>query len=155
MVCNADKPICHQRGSNNLLINMIGDKIGELTGKVIGKRIVRYHGGEAKIERTIESRGKVLGVEVTFLATLWAKERAHGGTYSEGNGFMMTMAGEKVILHGSAIGTMGKSGTMSVRGVRYAQTTAPALARLNTMAILLEVEITADGTVTDTMWEWK
>ena len=153
--CNSGKPIFDQSGSNNTLINMIGDMIGELTGKVVGKRIVRCHGGDLKIERTIESRGKVLGTEVTFIATMKAKERTQGGMYSEGNGVLMTMAGEKVILHGSAIGMMGKGGTMSMRGIRYAQTTAPALSRLNNIGILLEIEIMQDGTVHDKMWEWK
>lgn len=134
---------------------MIGDMIGELTGKVTGQRIVRCHGSELKIEKTMESKGKILGTEVTFLATTKAKERAQGGMYAEGNGVMMTMSGEKVILHGSAIGTMGKGGSMSMRGVRYAQTTAPALSRLNNVAILLEIEIMPDGTVRDKMWEWK
>jgi hypothetical protein len=75
--------------------------------------------------------------------------------YSEGNGVMMTMAGEKVVLQGSAIGMMGKGGSMSMRGVRYAQTTAPGLIRLNNVAILLEMEIMPDGTVKDKLWEWK
>ena len=134
---------------------MIGDMICELTGKVTGKRIVRCHGSDLKIERTIESKGKILGIEVTFIASIKAKERNQGGVYSEGNSVMMTMSGEKVILNGSAIGMMGKGGASSMHGIRYAQTTAPALSRLNSIGILLEVEILADGTVHDKMWEWK
>ena len=134
---------------------MIGEMIGELTGKVVGKRIVRCHGSDLKIERTIESKGKVLGMEVTFIATMKGTERTQGGMYSEGNGVMMTMNGEKVILHGSAIGMMGKGGAMSMRGIRYAQTAAPALSRLNNIGLLLEIEILPDGTVHDKMWEWK
>ena len=134
---------------------MIGDMIGELTGKVIGKRVVQCHGSELKIERTIESKGKILGTDVTFIATIKAKERPQGGMYSEGNGVMMTAAGEKVTLHGSGIGTMGKGGSASMRGIRYAQTTAPALIKLNNIALLLEIEIMPDGTVKDKMWEWK
>ena len=49
---------------------MIGDMIGELTGKIVGQRIIRrHHTGELKIERTIESKGKILGTDVTFIAT--------------------------------------------------------------------------------------
>ena len=134
---------------------MMGEMIGELTGKVTGKRIVRCHGSDLKIERTIEARGKILGTDVSFIATVKAKEREQGGFYNEGNGVMMTMSGEKAVLHGSAIGMMGKDGSMSVRGIRYAQTSAPSLSRLNKVAILLEMEIMADGSVKDRMWEWK
>jgi len=134
---------------------MMGEMIGELTGRVTGKRIIRCHGRELKIERTIESKGKILGTEVSFIATVRAHEREQGGFYNEGNGVIMTMNGDKAILHGSAIGMMGKDGAMSLRGIRYAQSSAPSLSRLNKVAILLEVEITADGTVKDKMWEWK
>ena len=49
---------------------MIGEMIGELTGKVVGQRIIRrHHTGELKIERTLESKGKILGIDVTFIAT--------------------------------------------------------------------------------------
>jgi len=55
---------------------MIGDMIGELTGKVVGQRIIRrHHTGELKIERTIESKGKILGTDVTFIATIKSWER--------------------------------------------------------------------------------
>ncbi len=134
---------------------MIGDVIGEFTGKVTGKRLVRCHGGELKLERTIESKGKIFGTEVTFLATVKMKERPEGGMYAEGNGVMMTMTGDKVILHGSGISTSMKGGTMSQRGIRYAQTKSPAFSRLNNVGLVFEIEVMPDGTVKDKMWEWK
>ena len=135
---------------------MIGDVIGELTGKIVSQRLVRHwHGGELKLEKTMESKGKILGKEVTLLATLQLKERPQGGMYAEGNGVMMTATGEKVILHGSGITTAMKGMAISQRGVRYAQTASPAFSRLNNVAIVFEIEILADGTVHDKMWEWK
>lgn len=134
---------------------MIGDMLGELTGKIIGQRITRRHHGELKLERTMEMKGKMLGVDVTFIATVRLKERPQGGMYAEGNGVMMTMAGEKVILHGSGITVPGKGPGMSTRGARYAQTTAPSLMKLNNVALVFEIENMPDGTVRDKMWEWK
>lgn len=134
---------------------MIGEMIGELTGKISGQRVVHCHGGETKLERTIESKGKILGVDVTFVATMKLKDRWQGGTEAEGNGMLMTAKGEKVILHGSGISVPGKGPGMSQRGVRYAQTTAPSLSRLNNVAIVFEIEVMPDGTVRDKMWEWK
>ena len=135
---------------------MIGDMIGELTGKVVGQRIIRsHHTGDLKLERSIEAKGKILGMDVTFIATTRTWERPQGGMFSDGNGVMMTMKGEKVILHGSGISVAGKGTGMNIRGVRYAQTASPSLSRLNNVALVFELEITPDGTVHDKWWEWK
>ena len=45
----------------------------------------------------METRGKVLGEEVTLLATFWVKGRPHGGTYSMGHGIVMTKNGERLL----------------------------------------------------------
>jgi hypothetical protein len=138
------------------VIDMIGDMIGELTGKVIGQRIKRrHHTGELKIERTLEMKGKILGMDVTFIATTRSWERPQGGMYTDGNGIMMTLKGEKVVLHGSGISVAGKGTGTTMRGVRYAQTTSPSLARLNNAALVFELEMMPDGTVHDKWWEWK
>jgi hypothetical protein len=136
-------------------IYMIGEMIGELTGKVTGQRIVRHYGGDPKIERTFESKGKMLGTEVSFIATFWSKERPQGGMFSKGNGIMMTGTGEKAVLHGSGISVPAKGPGWSMRGVRYLQTTSPALNRLNNVVLVFEIEIDPDGTIHDKMWEWK
>jgi hypothetical protein len=134
---------------------MIGEMIGELTGKFVGQRVTRGHSGELKIEKTMESKGKILGMDVTFVATVAMRERTQGGMYSEGNGIMMTMKGEKVILHGSGISTGGKGPNMSIRGARFAQTASPSFSRLNNVALVFEIETMPDGTVHDKWWEWK
>jgi hypothetical protein len=134
---------------------MIGDMIGELTGKIVGQRVIRRHHGELKIEKSMESKGKILGMDVTFIATVKFRERLQGGMYVEGNGIMMNMKGEKVILHGSGISIPGKGPGMSMRGVRYAQTTSPSFSRLNNVALVFEIETMPDGTSHEKMWEWK
>src|SRR5512139_2122694 len=53
-------------------ITMIGEMVWELTGKIVGQRLLRHHAGLVKLERTVEAKGKVLGEDVTFLATTWA-----------------------------------------------------------------------------------
>lgn len=134
---------------------MIGEQIWELTGKIVGQRLEYHHDGKLKFERTVELRGKVLDEEVTFLATTWSMERPQGGMFTKGHGIMMTKKGEKAMLHGSGISTskMGPGG--SIRGVRYLQTIAPSLSRLNNVALVFEIEIGADGSYKDKTWEWK
>jgi len=135
---------------------MIGDLIGELTGKIVGQRVIRrHHFTELTIERSTESKGKILGMDVTFITTVKLRERPQGGMYVEGNGIMMTLNGEKVVLHGSGISIPGKGPSMNMRGIRYAQTTSPSFSRLNNVALVFEIETTPEGTVHDKMWEWK
>ncbi len=139
----------------HLAIDMIGELIGEMTGKVMGQRIVKHHGGELMIERTFEMKGQILGVDATFLATTFLKDRPQGGMFTRGHGILMTKDGGKVKLHGSGISVQGKGPGMSLRGIRYAQTTVPSLSRLNNMALLFEIEITPDGMLHDKWYEWK
>jgi hypothetical protein len=123
---------------------MIGEMLGELTGKIIGQRIVsHYDGGHLKIERTMETKGRILGHEVTFLATFWSMERPQGGMFS------------KAMVRGAAISVPSMGPGWSMRGSRYIQTKSPLLKRLNEVAIVFETEITPDGMVHDKWWEWK
>jgi hypothetical protein len=136
---------------------MIGEMLGELTGKIVGQRIISgYHmGGPLKIESTMETKGKILGQEATLIATFWRMERPQGGMFSMGQGVLMTKDGGKVILRGAGISIPSKGPGMSMRGTRYGQTTSPALKRLNDVAILFEIEVTPDGMVKDKWFEWK
>jgi hypothetical protein len=136
---------------------MIGEMLGELTGKIIGQRIVPHHhrSRQLRIERTMETKGKILGQEVTFLATFWSMERPQGGMFSRGRGILMTKNGEKAMLRGAGISVTPKGPGWSMRGTRYAQTTSAALKRLNEVALVFETEISPDGTIRDKWWEWK
>jgi hypothetical protein len=134
---------------------MMGEIIGELTGKQIGTRLPRHHGRDMEIERTIEAKGRILGEEVTFIATNWSREKPQGGMSVKGHGIMMTKHGERAKVWGSGI-SISKAGLgWSIRGARYLQTSAPALSRLNDVAIAFEIEIGPDGAYHDKMWEWK
>ncbi len=122
-------------------IRMIGEMIGELTGNVIGQRIVRHYGRKPKLERTIELKGRLLDTEVTIIATFRSEERGRGGVYSEGDAIITTSTGETATVHASGISVPREGPGWSMRGVRYLQTTSPALSRLNTVAPAFEVEI--------------
>ncbi|HUK39082.1 MAG TPA: hypothetical protein VLV30_08220 [Methanomicrobiales archaeon] len=136
---------------------MLGEMLGELNGNIIGKRVVSgYHmGGPLKIESTMESKGKILGQEVTFIATFWRMDRPQGGMFSMGQGVLMTRDGGKAILRGAGVSVPPKGPGWSMRGSRYAQTAVPGLKRLNEVAIVFEIEIAPDMTVKDRWWEWK
>ena len=136
---------------------MLGEMLGELNGKIVGQRIIPgYHmGGPLKLESTMETKGKILGQEVTFLATFWMMERPQGGMLAMGQGVLMTKDGGKAMVRGSGISVPSKGAGWSSRGARYAQTTVPALKRLNEAALVFELEFSPDGSVKDKWWEWK
>jgi hypothetical protein len=134
---------------------MLGEMLGELTGKIVNQRVVSHWDGPTKIERTMETKGKILGEEVTLLGTFWSKDRPQGGMFSRGQGILMTKGGEKAVIRGAGISVPSKGPGWSMRGSRYIQTTSTALKRLNGVLVVFEIEISPDGTVRDKWWEWK
>jgi hypothetical protein len=44
---------------------------------------------------------------------------------------------------------------VSLRGVRYLQTSGAAFKKLNDVALIFEIDIDPDGTTHDKWWEWK
>ncbi len=134
---------------------MIGEMVWDVSGKVVGQRVVHHHGKGLKIERTIEGKGKVLGEDVTILGTFWSKERPQGGMVSMGNGILMTAKGEKAVIKGVGISVQHKGPGWSFRGTRFVQTGSAALSRLNDVALVFEMDFAPDGTFHDKNWEWK
>ena len=65
---------------------MLGEQIGEETGKVIVRRVISVDGG-TKVEVTVRATGKLLGVETRSDITYWAGIRPDGSLYGEGQGW--------------------------------------------------------------------
>src|SRR5438105_729044 len=68
---------------------MLGDKIGEESGQVIGTRVLASDTGP-KLETTFQMQANLLGVEGTDIGTYWSVLRPDGTLYGEGNGVVMT-----------------------------------------------------------------
>ena len=136
---------------------MLGDKIGEESGKIIGTRVLPGEGGRyVKMEITIEMNGTYLGQKGTDLGTYVAYERIPGQVYGEGQGIFMTEEGEGVIWSGMGEGTPTGHGT----GMKWAaavtyQTNSEKLARLNGIVGMIEHETDAHGNAKVDAWEWK
>ena len=115
---------------------MLGDKVGEGSGKVISRRVLPNPGGGPKMETTFESSGKLLGVEETEIGTYWSAVRPDGTLYGEGQGVLMGKGGEMGTWIGQGVGTIKKDGSVSYRGAVYHQTASAAWSRLNMSGIL-------------------
>ena len=136
---------------------MLGDKIGEFTGKVTGTRVIpgddfRY----VKMESSWEEQGAVLGVPGANMGTVTIFERVPGQIYGESQGICMTAEGG-VIWNSFAVSRMtGEGMASSVRfSVAFQAPATGTLARLNGILGVGEQEIGADGSTKTTIWEWK
>jgi hypothetical protein len=137
---------------------MLGDKLGELQGKVTGQRILPAEGGRPKVETSFEISGTVLGVETTMMGTYWSTVRSDGLLYGECpmQGALVTRDGAVGTWTAAGVGRFtGQGSAVSFRGAIYFQTVPPPLARLAQVAVLYEWDIDAQGNARTPLWEWK
>lgn len=134
---------------------MLGEKIGEDTGRVTGRRVLPSEGYGPKVEASFETGGTILGVGMTDIGTYWSIVRPDGNLQGEGQGVVMTEDGEMASWTGQGVGRFTGPGSVSWRGAVYYQTASQKLARLNSVAVLFEFEVDEEGNIQGTYWEWK
>ena len=139
-------------------VAMLGEKLGELHGKVTGQRILPPEGAYPKCETSFEISGTVLGVQVTVMGTYWSIIRQDGTLYGEcpWQGIIMTKEGDTGTWSGAGVGWFTGEGTaVSMRGSLYFQIASKKLAQLNRIAVPYEWDVDAQGTARCEIWEWK
>jgi type 1 fimbria pilin len=134
---------------------MLGEKIGEISGKVTMQRVLPNPGGDPKMETSFQASGSVLGTNIKDTGTYWTIFRPDGTQYSEGQGVMMTNDGKAATWTGHGVGVRNKDGTATHRGALYFQTMPQKWSRLNKVAVLLEYAVDAEGNTRSEYWEWK
>jgi len=135
---------------------MLGEKIGDETGKVTTRRVLpgddyRY----VKMEISFEGQGTVFGIQAMNMGTYTVFERIPGQMYGEGRGILMTMDGDGAIWSGNGVGHMGENGQMVFAFAISVQTDSQKLARLNNVMIMGENRTEMEGGYTTTTYEWK
>jgi hypothetical protein len=137
---------------------MIGEKLGELHGKITGQRVLPAEGGRPRVETSVELSGTVMEAEITLMGTYWSTVRADGSLYGEcpWQGVIMTKDGEVGIWGASGVGKFTGDGTgVSFRGPLYFQITSQKLARLNQVCTIYEWEVAGNGDADLSLWEWN
>jgi hypothetical protein len=132
---------------------MLGELIGENTGKRIVRRVLKTD--PPTVEVSFEETGKMLGATTTGFGTYTSVVRADGTIYGEGQGAMFTADGEMASWKGSGQGKFGSGGAVSYRGILYFQTTSQKFARLNAAPGVFEYEVDPAGKTHTKIWEWK
>ena len=133
---------------------MLGEQIGEESGKVMARRVLSVDGGP-KVEVSLQSTGKLLGVETRSTVTYWAGIRPDGSLYGEAQGLVVGKGGEQATFKAQGVGKLLDGGAVSYRGAQYFSSNSPKLSRLNTIAAIFEYEADADGNTKSKLWEWK
>ena len=134
---------------------MLGDKLGRASGKVVAQRVLREGTTGIKLETTIDTHGKLLGVDIHERGTYFAVMRPDGTLYGEGQGLITGKSGEMTTWLASGVGTMRKDGGVNFRGAVYYQTNTPKWLRLNSVAAVYEYSADAKGRTKADIWEWK
>ena len=133
---------------------MLGEQIGEETGKVMVRRVISVEGG-TKVEISVQSNGKLLGVETRSNVTYLAGIRPDGSVYGEGQGLVVGKGGEQATWKGAGAGKLLEGGAVSYRGALYHYSDSPNFRRLNAVAVVFEYSADADGNTKNKLWEWK
>jgi hypothetical protein len=132
---------------------MLGDQIGEETGKVTGFRVLDEAG--PKVEVSIQTKGKILGGDYQGRTTYWSKMQAGGFLYGEGQGMYMTPDGSMAVWKGQGTGKLTPGGGASYRGALHFTNATGKLARLAGTVGVFEHSTDANDNVASKVWEWK
>ena len=133
---------------------MLGEQIGEETGKVMARRVLSTD-GDVKVEVSFQSTGKILGVATRGTVTYWAGVRPDGSLYGEAQGLVAGAGGKRATFKAQGVGKLLDGGAVTYRGAQYFYSDSPKLSRLNTVAVVFEYEADADGNTKSKLWEWK
>jgi hypothetical protein len=133
---------------------MLGEQIGEETGKVLLRRVISVDGG-TKVEVTTQGAGKLLGVETRGNVTYCAGIRPDGSLYGEAIGLVIGKGGEQATFKAAGVGKLLDGGAVSYRGASYYYSESPNFRRLNGVAVVFEYSADVDGNTKSKSWEWK
>ena len=133
---------------------MLGEQIGEESGKVMVRRVISVDGGP-KMEVTLQATGKLLGVETRSNITYCAGIRPDGSLYGEAQALVIGKGGEQATWKGAGVGKLLDGGAVNYRGATYYYSDSPNFRRLNAVAVVFEFSADADGNTKSKVWEWK
>ena len=134
---------------------MLGEKIGEETGKVTVQRVVANAAGGPGMETTFQASGTILGVAHRTTGTYTSSMRPDGFLFGTGQGLVTNSEGGMASWVGDGVGKLKPDGSVSFRGSIYYQSAFPKWARLNGVAGVFEYDVDPQGNTRAQIWEWK
>ena len=92
---------------------MLGDKLGNVKGKIVLRRVLPSGSGGPRIESSQRGSGTMLGVEFQENSTYESEFRSDGTIFGSGQGIYMGQGGEVATWVGSGVGVMTPGGGVS------------------------------------------
>ena len=134
---------------------MLGERLGEASGKITGIRVLPTEGQQIKLEVSFQGQGTLLGQSITDFGTYWQTMRPGGTLYGEGHVLMLSSTGDVADWVGGGVGRAIGAGFKASYGVYGSfQSAQGALERLGTVATAIEYETEEDGSYRWQLWEW-
>ena len=133
---------------------MLGEQIGQETGKVVVRRVVATDGAP-KVEVTAQATGKIAGIEERSMVTYSAEIRPDGSLYGDAQGIVIAKNGETATMKAQGVGKLHGDGGVSYRGAIYYYSSGQKLSRLNSVACVFEYEADGEGNTSAKIWEWR
>lgn len=133
---------------------MLGEKIADLKGKIIGQRVLEAEG--PTMETSLSLTGSIRGIPATETVTVVGRPASPGVIHGEAQGVIMAGESEMATFTAEAFGRISPSGSVKWRGAHFNRTSSSGkLAFLNNSVEVFEAEIDAEGNVIQNTWEWK
>lgn len=134
---------------------MLGERIGEDSGKITGQRVLPPASGAPVMETSFTATGSLLGVGTIENGTYVSTLRPDGTLFGGAQGITMGKGGEAATWSGQGVGRLKQDGAVSYRGAIFYQSASPAWQQLNGIALVFEYEVDAQGNTRGQVWEWK
>jgi hypothetical protein len=132
---------------------MLGDKIGEVKGKRLVRRVLSVDPPTAEV--SFEDAGQMFGVPTTGIGSYTSVIQPDGSLHGGGQGLITTSDGESITWTGTGNGRFGPGGSVSYRGMLFFRTASKKLAHAHNSCGAFEYDVAADGTTVSKIWEWK
>ena len=134
----------------------LGDLVLEETGQVTGIRVLSTDASGTKLEVSLQTTGTIRGVAESTLWTYTQLIRPDGSILGGGQGVMTTEDGDVISLVGNGSGQAAPpGGTIEFRVFVHPYSTSPTYSDLNSIGLVGEYDVAADGSAASKFWEWK
>ena len=134
---------------------MLGELMGECTGKVAGIRVVSVEGQETKLEVSLRGEGTLLGQPIADFGTLLQSVRPGAFLRGDAHHVMITASGDIGDWFGGGVGRpTGPGFKSSWGGYGRFESSPGALTPLESAVTAIEFEVEEDGSYRWQMWAW-
>lgn len=132
---------------------MLGEQIGELKGKMMGRRVLDAEG--PTLEICVSAKGSVRGTQVNESLTYVARATSTGVLHGEGQGVVMTGDSEMAAYTGKGVRRFTPSGVQWSGAMFYRTSSTGKLSFLHNVVGVFEAGMDSEGNFSEKIWEWK